>query len=322
MPLAPQVTIPGLNKPVSRLFFGTAVMPIFTGAEVNHIFDAAYELGINAFDTARGYGYAEKSLGIWMKARNNREQVVILSKCGNCDPEGNVHIDRQVIESELATSLELLQTDYIDIYLLHRDDPKTPVSEIMETLNEAWRAGKICTFGVSNWTHQRIDEANAYAAANGLQGFSVSSPNYGLADQICDPWGGGCVTVSGPANAEARAWYASNQMPLIAYSSLGRGFFSGKFHSSDPEAAKTVLDPAAQRGYLCPENFERLRRAELMAAEKQCSVSQIAMRYLFSSRMNVFAVVTTLNPERMKENVSATLHPLSEDEAAWLDCRS
>lgn len=317
--LAPQTGIPGLEKPISRLFFGTAVMPIFTGTELNHVFDAALAQGINAFDTARGYGYAEKSLGIWMQARNNRERVVILSKCGNCDAEGRVHIDRQVIESELAASLELLQTDYIDIYLLHRDDPQTPVSEIMETLNEAWRSGKIRVFGVSNWTHQRIQEANDYAIAHGLQGFAVSSPNYGLADQVCDPWGGGCVTVSGPRNTEARSWYTATQMPLVAYSSLGRGFFSGKFRSDNPEAARQILDPAAQKGYLYPENLERLRRAEQLAAEKQCSVPQIAMRYLFSGTMNVFAVVSTLNPRRMQENIHAALHPLSRQEADWLE---
>ena len=196
-----------------------------------------------------------------------------------------------------------------------------PVGGCVETLNEAWRAGKIRVFGVSNWTHERIDEANAYAAAHGLQGFTVSSPNYGLADQVCDPWGGGCVTVSGPNNAAARAWYAANQMPLIAYSSLGRGFFSGKFRSDDPDAAKAILDPPSQKGYLCPENLERLHRAEQLAAEKQCTVSQIAMRYIFSSPMNVFAVVSTQNLGRMQENIAAALQPLTDAEAAWVDCR-
>lgn len=70
-------------------------------------------------------------------------------------------------------------------------------------------------FGVSNWTHERITEANAYARSKGLEGFIVSSPNFGQAHQIADPWGGGCVTVTGEENEDARQWYTDNQMPVL-----------------------------------------------------------------------------------------------------------
>ena len=73
-----------------------------------------------------------------------------------------------------------------------------------------------------------------------------------------DLWGGGCVTLSGPENAEARRWYREQRMPVIAYSSLARGFFSGRFRSGDYEGARAVLDAFAQKGYLYPENMERL----------------------------------------------------------------
>ena len=234
---APHTEIPGIDKPVSRIFFGTAIAPMLAGKNVNALLDAVMAHGINAFDCARGYGFAEKSLGRWVRDRNNREQVVILTKCGNVNRKGEVAVNRKVILKELAASLRALNMDYIDIYLLHRDDPKTPVSEIMETLNECKQAGKIRIFGVSNWTHEHIAEANAYAAAHGLDGFSVSSPNFGLARQVSDPWGGECVTVSGPENAAAQSWYAENRMPVLCYSSLARGFFSGKFRSFDYEGA-------------------------------------------------------------------------------------
>ena len=183
------------------------------GKDVNYLLDAALSYGLNSFDCARGYGAAENSLGNWMKERNNRDRVVVLSKCGNVDQEGNVLVNRAVIEKELAESLAALQTDYIDIYLLHRDDPKTPVSEFIDTLNDAQRAGKIRVFGVSNWTDTRIREANDYAAAHGLNGFSVSSPNFGLAEQVQDPWGGDCVTLTGPDNEEARASRLTSGLP-------------------------------------------------------------------------------------------------------------
>lgn len=314
----PYEEISGVDKPVSKIFFGTAQFPILMGNNAHALFDAVFAQGINAFDCARGYGMAEAVLGNWIKDRGNREKIVLLTKCGNAGPNG-VHIDRQVIETELATSLQTLQTDYIDIFLLHRDDPRTPVSEIIDTLNEAVSQGKIRVFGASNWTHSRILQANAYAEARGLQGFAVSSPHYGLAEQVEDPWGGDCITLTGEKNREARAWYAQTQMPVLAYSSLARGFLSGKFRSFDYETAKTVMDPFAQKGYLYPCNMERLARAEILAERKGCSVAQIAMRYIFASDMRVFALVSTSDPGRMRENIEAANEPLTREEARWLE---
>ena len=316
--LPPYGTIPGVDKPVSRIFFGTALFPILMGNNSHALFDAVFAQGINAFDCARGYGMAENVLGSWMKDRGNREQIVLLTKCGNAGPNG-VHVDRQVIETELETSLQTLQTDYIDIFLLHRDDPKTPVSEIIDTLNECVQAGKIRIFGASNWTHDRIMEANTYAASKGLVSFAVSSPHYGLAEQVEDPWGGDCITLTGDTNAEARAWYAQTQMPVLAYSSLARGFLSGKFKSFDYEAAKTIMDPFAQKGYLYPCNMERLARAEQLAQQEGCSVAQIAMEYVFSGDMNMYALVGTTNPNRMRENIVAANRLLTKEQMLWLE---
>lgn len=313
------VHIKGVDIPASRIFFGTALFPMVMGKDVNELLDAVFAAGVNAFDTARGYGLAEKSLGDWIQARNNRDKVVILSKCGNIDGEGKVCVNRQVIERELAESLATLRTDYIDIYLLHRDDPNTPVGEVIEALNEAKQQGKIKIFGVSNWTDARIREGNEYAAAHGLEGFTASSPNYGLAEQVEDPWGGECVTISGPEYAEARRWYAENQMPVIAYSSLGRGFFSGRFASGDYETAKKVMDPFAQKGYLHECNMRHLKAAERIAEREGVTVAQVAMAYIFHSPMNVFAVVSSKNPERIVENVAASRIVLSAEDMAALE---
>ena len=312
-------TIPGVKQPVSRIFFGTAIKPMIAGDDASALLDTAHNAGIDAFDCARGYGGAEKSLGSWIAKRDNREKVVVLTKCGNAGLFGRVHINRDVIEKELRQSLKALRTDYVDIYLLHRDDPKTPVSELIETLNELKAQGRIRCFGVSNWTHERILEANAYAEEHGLEGFSVSSPNFSLALQVNDPWGGACVSISGPNNAEARKWYADNEMPVLAYSSLGRGFFSGRFRSFDFAEAERVLDGPACKGYLCEENMRRLARAEELAERYGCDVSDIALRYVLSSPMNAFAIVGTTNPSRLTHNVQAAASSLSTDEIAFLE---
>ena len=311
--------VPGVGLPVSRIVFGTAIKPMIAGEDAGELLDAALEAGINTFDCARGYGKAEKSLGTWMRARDNRDRVVVLTKCGNVGLLGRVHVDAKVIRKELARSLKELQTDYVDIYLLHRDDPKTQVGELIETLNEAKGQGLIRCFGVSNWTHGRIEEANAYAAEHGLEGFSVSSPNFSLARQVKDPWGGACVSISGPEGTAARAWYAEHDMPVFAYSSLGRGFMTGRFGAFDYEGAKRVVDGPAQKGYLCEENMRRLARAEELAEREGCGVSDIAIRYVFGSGLNLFAIMSSTNPERIAANVQAAARPLNADDIAYLE---
>lgn len=309
--------IPGLMETASRIFFGTANPPVSTDEETAYdLLDSVLESGINAFDCARSYGKAEEVLGKWIESRQCRDKVIILTKCGDVKA-GRVLVNRRVIMEQLHQSLEALRVNYVDIYLLHRDDQNTPVEEFIDTLNEAKETGKIKVFGVSNWTHQRIETANRYAKSKGLAGFQVSSPNYGLALQVQDLWGGGCVSISG--DKAACSWYAENQMPVIAYSSLGRGFFSGKFKAGDYEGARRFMDIFAQKGYLCEENMLRLQRAEELAQIYGVSVPEIAMRYVFSNEMNIFAVVSTTSAERLQMNIRAANNPLSAKDVAYLE---
>ena len=149
--------------------------------------------------------------------------------------------------------------------------------------------------------------------------FTVSSPNFGLAEQVQDMWGGRGLGISGPAQRQARDWYEKNGMPVIAYSSLGRGLFSGRVKSAQPERAGEVMDDFAMKGYDCPDNFERLRRCEEMAAQYGCRVPQVAMAWLFGQRLNTFAVVSTARTERMQENITALDLQLDEKVLRYLD---
>lgn len=319
--------VPYVKKKVSRIFYGTAIRPFVTGGDGKDLLDAVFAQGVNAFDMARNYMGAEQSVGDWLEARGIREEVVLLSKCGHPDMSGGVpgrkRVNETEMRSDLTKSLEMLHTDYIDIYLLHRDDPETEAAVPVEVFNAMHAEGKIGAFGGSNWTYRRIEEANEYAYAHNLIPFTVASPNFGLADQIEDPWGGGCETISGPAHEEDRTWYRKNQMPVVAYSSLGRGLFSGKLRAEDAMAGKAgdVLDPVAMKGYGYPENYERLRRCEKLAAEKGVTVPQIAMAYIFRCGINVFAVVSTSKPERMQQNIDALGISLTKEECDYLDLR-
>jgi aryl-alcohol dehydrogenase-like predicted oxidoreductase len=284
------------------------------------LLDAVYELGGSTLDTAHVYagGHSERGIGEWMAERGNREQMVIVSKgCHhNADRKRVTPFD---LSADLYDSLARLQTDYVDVYLLHRDDPCVPVGPIVEALNEHWRAGRIRAFGGSNWTQTRIQEANDYATSHGLQPFTASSPNFGLAEQVLDPWGPGCVTLSGPQNAEARAWYASNQIPVLAYSSLARGLFSGRITPENYQQDKAMLDRASQTAYCHDVNLKRLARTMVLAHEKGATVPQIALAYVLQSPMSVFPLVGAANGAEYAQNVEALDLTLTGAERAWLN---
>ena len=312
--------ISSIKKPASRLVLGTMIVSVQEPERSFALLDAAFYQGCTAFDTAHGYGGgdSERGLGQWMLKRGNRDEIVIVSK--GCHPNADRRrVTPADLTSDLYDSLARLQSDYVDVYLLHRDDPSLPVGPIIEALNEHLHAGRIHAFGGSNWMHQRITEANEYAGKHGLIPFTVSSPNYGLAEQVKNPWGPGCVSVSGPANEEARAWYKANQMPVLAYSSLARGLFSGRITPENFSRTKSTLDNACLTAYCHEQNFQRLSRALLLAREKGATVPQIVLAYILCSPMNVFPIIGAANGDEFRENLRAFELTLSDRECAWLD---
>ncbi|MDO4867640.1 MAG: aldo/keto reductase [Clostridia bacterium] len=321
-----------VSRPISRIVFGTAMPTLFAAfrsvygesPDFPQRLDAAFRLlddmyaeGVNCFDSADHYG--EEPMGEWLEARGLRDKVVILTKGAHHNRWRKRVTDFDILH-DVHNSLAKLKTDRLDIYMLHRDDPEVPVGPLVEALNRCYDEGKLGAFGASNWTVERFEMANDYAARHGLQPFTVASPNFGLADQVEDPWGGGCVTISGPANRAARKWYADNHIPVFAYSTMARGFFSGRVRSDDPEGAKAVMDAPGLKGYACPENFERLRRCELLAKEKGTTVAKIAMAWIFNQRdLDVYALVATSRRENMHANVEASEIRLTDEECRWLD---
>ena len=308
--------VPGVSKPISRLAQGTATF--FS----HELLDLAMEFGFNTFDTGHCYGEKiSRGFGQWIKDRGVRDQVVILAK--GAHPYGRNRVTPEDITSDLLDTLEWMQTDYVDLLVLHRDDPTVPVGPIVEVLNEHQRSGQVGAFGGSNWSHARIQEANDYARAHGLTPFAVSSPNFSLAEQVQEPWGD-CLSISGPQGEEARHFYAQSDIALFPWSSLAGGFFSDRFHRDnlDQFAKDDYFAELCIRCYCYEPNFQRLDRARELGVQKGVTVAQIALAFVMSQPLNVFALVSCADRTQFEANVAALDLKLTPQEIAYLDLKA
>jgi len=310
------MNLPGNDKKLSRIIMGTMIIGLNNYIESEALLDSAVHFGINAFDIALVYGGgdSERAVGKWMDSRNNREDVFIITK--GAHPGSVSRVNPEDITADLEESLARLKTDYIDAYLLHRDDPSKPVGPIMDILHEHRKSGKIRSFGGSNWTHGRIAEANEYAASRGQTPMTVSSPNYSLCEQVDDPWGPGCVSISGKAGAAAREFYRLNAIPVMAYSSLGRGMLSGRVTR---ENYKELLDGAALKAYAHEVNFAKLERARGLAAQKGVSVPQTALAYLLHQPLDVYPIVGAASERELGEIAETLNIKLTDEECGRLE---
>lgn len=315
-------SVPGVDKPISRLVQGSTMISTRQAEQSMALLDSVLEQGCTAFDTAHGYGAGdvERIFGRWVNERGVRDRIVVIGK-GAHHNQDRQRVTPFDITADLHDSLARFKFDFIDLYLLHRDDPSKPVGPIVEVLNEHHRAGKIGAFGGSNWSVARIREANAYAAAHGLKPFVASSPNFSLAIQKQAPWEN-CISISGPAGADERAWYQETQMPLFFWSSLAGGFFSGRFRRDNLDTFESYADKLCVATYCTEENFQRLDRAEILAQEKGMSVAQIATAYVLSQPLNAFALVGCATPDEFRANHEASELKLTPQELAWLELRS
>lgn len=296
--------IEGLDKPISRMVMGCDNQESFAHAAV--MFDAWYACGGNAFDTAYMYhgGKMERLLGQWHESRGVREDLVILAK-GAHTP--NNFPERVPIE--LAASLERLRTDYVDVYILHRDNPDVPAGEFVDVLHEHADAGRVTLFGGSNWTRERVEEANDYAKKNGKRPFTVLSNNLSLARMLEPVWKG-CVSCSDPDWID---WLTRRQMANFAWSSQARGFF----RAPDAQALQTGVN-----SWDHPENHQRRDRAFELAERYGVTGINIAAAYVLSQPFPSFALIGPRKLEELHTSLPALRIELSQQERAYLDLRS
>lgn len=296
-------TLPGMAKPMSRLVVG-GMAAMTAGGQI--VLDEYFEQGGNAFDTAYIYygGGCDRALGHWVASRGVREDAVLVAKGAhtpNCTPQG--------ISDELAKSLEGLQTDYTDLYIMHRDNPGVPVGEFITVLNEHLRAGRIQAIGCSNWTIERLIEANTYAAKHGLVGFSILNNQLSLARMLAPVWSD-CLSC---ADARSRAWLTENQFPVMSWSSQARGFFTPHAHPEKRANEELV------RCWYSDDNFARKERAAELARERGVEEINIALAYVLSQPFPIWTLVGPASISEVRSCFAALDIKLTPDELRWLN---
>ncbi len=252
----------------SRIILGTAYFG--DGIKKEDAFlmmDKFREMGGTHIDTARLYadGKAEEIIGQWLTSRG-ADEMIVSSKGGYYDEDlgERPRISKADICYDIENSLRALKRDSIEFYWLHKDDENKPVEEIIDMMNNFVKSGKITGFGASNWTSERIGKANKYAAENGLLGFSASqirfNPAYCLGERT------GLVGM----DFDEFEFYKNNNMPVVAYSSQAKGFFSKM-----AEFGESALSEKAKKRYLCPENISRLDILKELSQKYGVSIAAI-----------------------------------------------
>jgi aryl-alcohol dehydrogenase-like predicted oxidoreductase len=295
--------IDGVDKPVSRFVMGCDNQPNFAHAAV--MYDDWFERGGNAFDTAwiYGRGRQERDLGQWIRTRDVRDQVVLIAKGGHtpaCDP---VNLSKQLLES-----LDRLGVNFVEVYVMHRDNPDIPVDEFIDVLNEHHEAGRIGVFGGSNWTLDRIEKANDYASTHGKQPMSLVSNNLSLAEMVKPVWPG-CVSCS---DAESRQRLSDWQMPLLSWSSQARGYFL-------EESQRMKLGADNFACWDSPDNRRRRDRAEQLAEQLGVSAMNIAAAYVLNQPFPTFALIGPRQLHEIPTALPALKIELTEQQRRWLN---
>ncbi|MDE2689128.1 MAG: aldo/keto reductase [Acidobacteriota bacterium] len=305
-----------------RLVLGTMSLNDETPAaqdDADALLDAAFENGLSAVDTGHVYGggASERAIGSWLERSGLADDVFVLSK--GCHPDAaGPRVNPEALARDLAESLDRLRLPAVDLYMLHRDDPAVPVGEMVDAFAEHLAAGRLHAYGLSNWTRARIEEACDYAEANDRPLPAGSSPNFSLADQVKDPWGGGCATLTGAAAADDREWHRDTGMAIFAWSSLARGLFSGRVTRRSLAADPGLVDQACRTAYVHNVNLARLDRVIEFAEAGGASVPQIALAWVLAQDLPLHAIVGAATGEEVEDLAAAAALTLTEEEQKWL----
>ena len=277
------------------------------------LLDAFFAAGFNAVDTADAYskwvpghigGESEIILGDWMKQRENRAKVIVMTKVGMDMGDGKKGLSKAHILRSAEDSLRRLQTDYIDLYQSHIDDPDTPFEETLGAYAELMKQGKVRAIGASNHKGERLAAALGLSRKTGLPAYQSLQPNYSLIE---------------------RADYESSLEPIcvkeglgvINYFPLAGGFLTGKYRSESDAAGKARARNVTK--YLNERGYKILGALDQVAANHHATPARVALAW-FMSRPSITApIVSATNLDQLNDLIASVELKLDSDSIELLN---
>jgi aryl-alcohol dehydrogenase-like predicted oxidoreductase len=288
------------NLQVSNLSFGGNVLGWTTDEPTSfEVLDAFVAAGGNFIDTADAYsrfvpghqgGESETVLGKWLKQRGNRSQLIIATKVGNDMGPGGKGLSRQHIVKSVENSLQRLQTDYIDLYQSHSDDPTVSPEETLATYAELVRQGKVRALGASNFTVERMTESLQISQQHGYPRYESLQPLYNLYSRAS-------------YEQQLEAFCQQNEIGVIGYFSLASGFLTGKYRSEKDLSDR--IRAGMVKGYLNPRGYRILEALDEVAKNYQATPAQIALAWLLARPSVTAPIVSATSVKQLNEIVKA-----------------
>jgi aryl-alcohol dehydrogenase-like predicted oxidoreductase len=300
---------------VSPLCFGGNVFG-WTADEARSfaLLDAFVEAGFNFIDTADVYsrwapgnegGESETIIGKWLKRSGNRDKVVIATKVGMEMGPGRKGLSPAYIRASVEDSLRRLQTDRIDLYQSHQDDPDTPLEETLGTYAALIKEGKVRAIGASNYSAARLKEALSVSAKAGLPRYESLQPEYNLYSRA-------------GYEAELEPLCRENEVGVICFYSLASGFLTGKYRS-EQDLGKSVRGSRSVAKYLDERGFRILAALDEVAARHRAAPAQVALAWLIARPGLTAPIASATNLDQLAELVAATRLHLDAESIGRLD---
>lgn len=303
-----KILLTGTNLSVSPLSLGTVNYGSkTTEADAFYQMDAYLDAGGNFIDTASVYGCfppstemhaSEKTVGRWLKDRRVRDKVVLSTKGGHPfadDPSFTIRLHRDELFSDVEKSLKNLNTDVIDMYFLHRDDAAMPVGEILETLEEIKKQGKIRYYAFSNWTLPRAMEAQAYAAAHGFAGFSMNQLMWSLAHIVKEEIADKTLV---PMDKATYDWHLKTGLSAMAYRSVAKGYFE-KRSKGEPMRGDLIT---TYNSKINDDIFEALKE---LNGQTGLPMTTLSLLYFISQPFPSVAIASFTSRRQLLEGLTA-----------------
>ena len=281
------------------------------------VLDAFVDAGFNFIDTADVYsswvpgnkgGESETIIGAWMKARGNRSRIVLTTKVGSEMGPDKKGLSAAYIKSAVEASLRRLQTETIDLYLSHWEDPAVPLEETLGTYADLVKQGKVRVIGNSNHSVETMTAAAAISAKHGWPRFENLQTQYNLYDRA-------------GYEAALEPYCRANEIGVTSYFSLAKGFLSGKYRSA-ADFSKSAARGGGMGAYLNERGLRILAALDLVAKAKAATPAQVAIAWLIARPGLVAPLASATHLDQLQDLIAATKLSLSAAEVEALTTAS